>query len=299
MRSKEATLNAGELSARSFRDYLQTCQKLIEQFGKERRVDDLRPENFRDFRTALAKRYGVTSLKNEINRCCIVFNYAHGSRLIDKPVNYGQNFYRQFAKTLRRQQNAMGRKLFGLDEVRLILAAVEGKPVRLEGEAEPVELPADPSLKAMVLLGINCGFGNTDVALLPIKAIDLNAGWATFPRPKTEIARRVPLWPETVAALQEAIASRPHAADKADAGLCFLTRQGRRWVRIKAKDATAGAGETVEDEQAANGSIAPDVPIDALSQKFSKILTLLKITGRRGLGFFANIQPFHPFKDAQ
>src|SRR5439155_20741774 len=51
LRSKEEKLKAGELSHRSFRDYYGTCQELIDHFGKERRVDDLRPDDFRKFRS--------------------------------------------------------------------------------------------------------------------------------------------------------------------------------------------------------------------------------------------------------
>ncbi len=42
----------------------------------------------------------------------------------------------------------------------------------------------------MLLLGINVGLGNADVAKLPVSAIDLEAGWLTYPRPKTGIVGR-------------------------------------------------------------------------------------------------------------
>jgi hypothetical protein len=42
-------------------------------------------------------------------------------------------------------------------------------------------------LKAMILLGINCGFGNSDCAALPQKPLDLDGGWVRFDRPKTGI----------------------------------------------------------------------------------------------------------------
>jgi hypothetical protein len=45
-------------------------------------------------------------------------------------------------------------------------------------------------LQSMVLLGINCGFGQTDVANLPRASLDLDTGWVDFPRPKTGIERR-------------------------------------------------------------------------------------------------------------
>ena len=45
-------------------------------FGKERRVDDLRPDDFEDFRKALSKSLGVVALRNEINRVRIILKYA-------------------------------------------------------------------------------------------------------------------------------------------------------------------------------------------------------------------------------
>jgi integrase len=87
----------------------------------------------------------------------------------------------------------------------------------------------------MILLGVNCGFGNADCGTLPLSALGLERGWIDFPRPKTGIGRRCPLWPETVAAIREALAERPVPADKADAGLVFLLSAGRRWVRVTEK----------------------------------------------------------------
>ena len=46
---------------------------------------------------------------------------------------------------------------------------------------------------------------DTDCGTLPKSAVDLQAGWVTFPRPKTAIERRCPLWVETVEAIREAI----------------------------------------------------------------------------------------------
>ena len=84
-----------------------------------------------------------------------------------------------------------------------------------------------PPIRAMVLLGINCGFGNADVATLPQPAENFSGGWIKFLRSKTEIKRRVPLWPEPSEALPIAIAKRPKPAGNTDADLCFLTKNGR------------------------------------------------------------------------
>ena len=85
---------------------------------------------------------------------------------------------------------------------------------------------AGVAIKAMILLGVNCGLGNTDCALLPITAVDLKRGWLDYPRPKTAIARRVPLWPETIEALKAALAQRPEPKDQADAPLLFIGPRG-------------------------------------------------------------------------
>jgi integrase len=94
---------------------------------------------------------------------------------------------------------------------------------------------APPQLKAMVLLGLNAGYGCDDVARLPISALDLKGGWCTFNRPKTEIFRRCRLWAETVEALKQVIAERLEPATDAVKDLVFLapcrfTKKGIAWL---------------------------------------------------------------------
>ncbi len=88
---------------------------------------------------------------------------------------------------------------------------------------------AGVQLKAMILLGVNCGYGNADCGTLPLSAVDLDGGWVTYHRPKTGISRRCAMWPETVHALREAIAKRPRPKDAGDAGLVFITTRGGSW----------------------------------------------------------------------
>src|SRR5262249_16209442 len=90
---------------------------------------------------------------------------------------------------------------------------------------------ASVPMRAMILLAINCGFGNSDVGNLPRSALDLERGLADYPRPKTGIPRRCPLWPETVAALRDALASRPEPKDEAEPNLAFITKYGYGWAK--------------------------------------------------------------------
>ncbi|MCA9109818.1 MAG: tyrosine-type recombinase/integrase, partial [Planctomycetaceae bacterium] len=181
-------------------------------------------------------------------------------------------FARPSALSLRKARNQAGPKLFSREELLSILKLLQGKPVEVEGGGKPIERAADPQLKAMLLLGLNCGFGNTDVASLPQSAVDLVSGWVEFPRPKTGIRRRVPLWPETVAAIRGAIDNRPSPKSRSDAGLCFLTIQGNPWVRTRLKQSSDSDDEFVT--------------VNTLQQRFSGVLKMLGINGRRGLGFY-------------
>ncbi len=86
----------------------------------------------------------------------------------------------------------------------------------------------------MILLGLNSGLGNGDCASLPLSAVNLASGWLEFPRPKTGVGRKCPLWPETVEAIRAAIDPRvrPKPAGFEDVELVFLTYRGTAWVRM-------------------------------------------------------------------
>jgi integrase len=124
---------------------------------------------------------------------------------------YGEGFKRPSKKTLRSHRHAQGPKMFEADEVRRMVRAA-GQP-----------------LKAMILLAVNGGLGNADCGTLPLYALDLDGGWVDYPRPKTAVPRRCPLWPETVAALREWLSQRPEPRSDADAAAVFLTKYGRSW----------------------------------------------------------------------
>lgn len=266
---KSAKVETGELTQYSFAEYHRTAGDIVAFFGRDRLVDDLRPDDFQRFRQSLAKGCGVVTLKSKINRCRVVFKFASDRRLIDRPVDYGGAFDRPSVKVLRQARHAAGERLFERDQLLKILDVLDGKSVTVEGRDRPVKLPASAAMKAMVLLALNAGFGNTDIASLPRSAVNLDSGWIVFPRPKTGIYRRVPLWPETIQTLRKALSERPKHKDEADADLCFITNRGTRFVRMQP-----------------SGTEGKFVTINSLSRRFESILDKLNITGRRGLNFY-------------
>jgi integrase len=202
-----------EIAPRTFDDYKAVTDRLVVQFGKNRLVSDLAADDFEALRSSIAKCRGPVALGNEIQRVRSVFKYGYDAGLIEHPVRFGPGFKRPSKKTLRLARAANGAKMFAAPDVKRIIAA------------------ADAQLKAMVLLGINCGFGNSDCGTLPLMALDLDGGWINYHRPKTGIDRRCPLWPESVEALRAVIAKRPTPKSDADAGLVFITKYGASWSK--------------------------------------------------------------------
>jgi integrase len=221
------------------------CKRLVKAFGKPRFVSELRPGDFEKLRAEMAKRWGPVRLGNEINRTRIVFNYAYKSGLIDKPMVYGEGFRRPSKIKLRQHRHAQGVRMFEAQEIRRMLGLPPWAPA------------AGLPLSAMILLGVNAGFGNADVGTLPLEALDLDGGWVTFPRPKTGIQRWACLWPETIHALRAWLAQRPEPKDKKHAGLVFLTAKGDSWAK--------------------------DTSDNPVSKKMGKLLKALDINSHRNL----------------
>ncbi|MCE9530206.1 MAG: site-specific integrase [Planctomycetes bacterium] len=248
--SMKNRLDVGQLSARSFRDYFSASESLVEFFGDDR-VMDLRPENFERYQAKLAKTLNPVSLGNATLRARIIFNWALKNDYIERPPRFGTSFQMPSAKVKRRAKRESGKRTFDAPELRKIIASA-GQPLR-----------------AMILLALNGGLGQTDLAAIPLRAIDFKSSLINFPRVKTETDRRFFLWPETVKAAQEAIKIRPDPKDRKHDGLAFLTIQGRPWVRH-----LAGEGRRI-------------VFTDAVAQEFNKILRKLKLKRR---GSFYNLR---------
>jgi integrase len=253
LRVKLSRVESGELSQRMYLDYKETTDLLVSHFGKHRPVAGLGPADFDKLRQKMAKRWGPVRLGNVVQRVRSVFKHAHDAGLLPAAVRFGPGFCRPSKKTMRLHRAARGPKLFSAEEVRRLIDA------------------ADVQLKAMLLLGINAGFGNSDCAHLPLSALDLERAVIDYPRPKTGIPRRCPLWPETVEAVRAALAARRQPKDTADADLVFLTPRGSVW------DKNTG------------GSY--------LSWKFGQMLRVLGINGRKGLGFYTLRHVFRTVAD--
>lgn len=93
---------------------------------------------------------------------------------------------------------------------------------------------AGVELKPAILLGINCGLGSADIAKIKRSAIDLSKDeiWLRVPRSKNATPRTFWLWPETIAALRDYDAVRPHPLRRTDDDILLLSRSRQRWADI-------------------------------------------------------------------
>jgi integrase len=250
--AKTRKKESGELSPRMFDEYKAVTDRLIADFGKERLVDDLAADDFGSLRADLAKRYGPTRLGNLVQMVRTVFKHGTDNGLIEKAIRYGSEFKKPSKSVMRRHRAESGKRTFEPAELRKLIEAA-GVP-----------------LKAMILLGVNAAYGNNDCGRLPLSALDLESGWATFHRPKTGIARRAKLWPQTVEAIKAAIAERPEPRESAK-GLVFVTKYGGPWSN--------DGGST------------------AVTHETSKLLASVGLT-RPGLNFYSLRHTFRTVADA-
>jgi integrase len=249
-------VKAGELSVRTLAKYKEVAVLIVRAFGKARLVTNLRPTDFTSLKNRMTRRWGPLRVADFIQHVRSVFKHALDSELIDRPVRFGPGFARPSQKTLRLHRAKQGAKLFTADEIRRLITA------------------ADTTMRAMLLLGVNSGYGNADVASLPLSAVNLETGWLAFPRPKTGIPRRCPLWPETIAALREALASRPAPKNPACAALVFLSQRGTPWCSVREENRT-----------------------DGVAVQTGRLLKQLGINGRKGLGFYTLRHTFRTVAD--
>jgi integrase len=160
-------------------------------------------------------------------------------------------------------ENEVLDRIPNLKAVRKITHAKRERPTFTGQQIQSLLQNASPQMKAMIWLGLNCGFGCTDCAELKWSNLDLQNARVNFPRGKTGIDRNLPLWPETVEALR-------HVPKQGE--LVFYTRRGNPWVRTIRSVEKDGTEKYTKD--------------DAVTKEFSKLTRKAGIKAPKGVGFY-------------
>lgn len=176
----------GLLSPATVSEYERIIGQFIRNIGGRRLAAALTPA---DFRTARIKwKVGPYALARYVRAIRTMFTWAEDTGIIIREPRYGSEFSPPARKAVR-DIEADGERMFTDDELRAMLA-------------HPL---CNGTLRACVLLGLNAGMYPIDCADLlwrEIKSID---GVICIDRIrwKTDVPHRAPLWPETLAAIEQ------------------------------------------------------------------------------------------------
>ena len=212
--NKKLMVESGQMVQETWNEYERYGRRMIRVFGANTHVERLGPSDFQRLRADFQKTHkSLVSIKGDVRKTKVFFNWAgpgeHGMGYFDKMPRFGEALRAPAQSALDREREDQVERVFTAAQINLLLAT------------------ARPNIKAMILLGVNCGYGNKDCGRLVFSKVDLKGGWATFARTKNGNKRRCPLWPETVAALQAWIAVRPKPRTPGYAKYVFLTHLGQ------------------------------------------------------------------------
>lgn len=192
----------GVLEADTYRQYRRALRRFARFIGGGRAADDVTPDEFSQFGRKLRSKLGPYAYNRERAAVLAAYNHAEEQGWIDRAPKFGAGFKRMPRAKLRAARKP---RLLGAGDVNALLGV------------------AGPNLFAMILLGLNGGFGARDCAALHWRDVDLDAAVIHFARTKNNIPRTVPLWPETLDALRVLRRRRPHDA------IVFRTKRGLPW----------------------------------------------------------------------
>ena len=144
--AKKQKLEAGELSYRQFQDLLRAAKTVTDEFGRNRGVEDLLPDDFVELRASLSARFkSPHSMRREIANIKQIFNHAHKNDWIKHPVKMGTDFKGPPEKKFREHRANAGKRLFTADQIHAVIKK------------------AYPAMRAMILLAVNTGCNNSDL----------------------------------------------------------------------------------------------------------------------------------------
>ena len=90
--SKNAQLQRGDLSPKTFRQYKPIAAWLRDSLGAERAVESLGPADFKRIRATFPQHWSTTTITNQITISRCILKWAFDDGLIKTPIQYGTHF---------------------------------------------------------------------------------------------------------------------------------------------------------------------------------------------------------------
>lgn len=233
-------VKANAITAQHYNDQISSLNILMSFLGQRRSINDISTLDLQNYKRKLQQHYNKSShrLNLHISNMKTLFHWAKKNDVLKQIPNIDAV---RRSKLTNRQ-----RRIFTHEEINKILAV------------------ADTQMKAMIWLGLNCGFGCTDCSDLQWKNLDFTNARVEFPRGKTGIPRDLPLWPETILALK---------AVPKKGKLVFYTARGNPFVR-NVLNIDANGNEKFS-------------PINSIATKFARLIKRAGLDVPKGTGFYS------------
>jgi integrase len=232
--SQEARVDRGELSRGTFTSMVIARDFVIGNLPPSRPAASITPAKFSELRRKVKTKTerNLRSQKNLIADIRAMFRWAVKSKYIPS-IDFGPELVAPSEDAIAREREQSGRDRF-IDR-NIILATLDA---------------ASSKLRAMILLGINCGLQAHDLQAMPIDSLHLDGDYPyhDFRRTKTLRPRRAVLWPEAAEAVQAYLVDRPTPKTKEVKSILFLTQSGKQHAVGSFRNyATAELSRAVDD----------------------------------------------------
>jgi integrase len=196
---RKLDVDSGAITLQRWEDLHRTARRALEVIDGDVPILSLPPDAWRRGLSKSSSRLGPTTRKVLAGNLRSAINWAIREGLLPASPALldairGPN-PREISRHRYRVTADHGLRLFTATEFRALLEACR-----------------DVTDKAIVLLSLNCAFEPHDLAALQVDMLPpLSAcpAWLHFPRPKTGVVRRAPIWPVTLSATWEAVESTP------------------------------------------------------------------------------------------
>ncbi len=231
-------VQANDLTARHHNEQTRSLSKFMSYLGPSHKINEISTLDLQSYRRKLQRSYSIAHRMNlHISIMKAMFHWARKNDVLDSIPNIDAIC----RGTIKHKQ----RLIFAFKEIRRLIDL------------------ADVKMKAMIWLGLNCGFGCTDCSELKWSNVDLANRRIKLARKKTGIPRDLPLWPETIAALKKI----PRKGK-----LVFYTSRGNPFLEMSLKIDGNGNFKYIS-----KNSITP---------KFSRLMKKAEIKVPKGTGFY-------------
>jgi len=238
LQHQQAKATSAEITIRHHADQISCLKKFMSFIGQHRKINEISTLDLQSYKRKLKRAYNSAHRMNlHISIMKAMFYWARKNDILDYIPNIDAI---SSVKIIHKQ-----RLVFTSKDIHRLLDV------------------ADVQMKAMIWLGLNCGFGCTDCTELKWNDLDLANGRVKLARKKTGISRDLPLWPETIQSL-----GRIPKSGK----LVFYTSRDKPLIQT-----TCHVNEDGSSKYSSSNLV---------TSRFSKLMKKAGIQAPKGIGFY-------------